>query len=89
MAFVGMRHAVLCRRRPLGKRVQNQANATNKQELDFTVSFRKVTPYTGRALSIRASDLQSKRSLTTDGLIMVVDIINISTCRVENAVRGI
>ena len=56
-----------------------------KQELDFTVSFRMVTRYTGRVLSIGASDLQSKRARTTDELI----IINISTCRVENAVRRV
>ena len=60
-----------------------------KQELDFTVSFRKVTRYTGRVLSIRASHLQSKRARTTDEVIIVVDIINISACRVENTVRGV
>ena len=71
------------------KKVQNQANTTISKELDLTVLFRKVTRYTGRALSIRTSDLQSKRARTTDEPIIVVDIINISTCRVENAVRGI
>ena len=89
MALVGTKHLVLCRRRPLGKNSSKLSKHDYKQKLDFTISFRKVTRYTGRVLSIRASDLQSKRAHTTDELIIVVDIINISACRVESAVRGV
>ena len=89
MALVGTRHAVLCGQRLLGKKISKSSKHNYMQELDFTFSFRKVTRYTGGSLSIRSSDLQSKGARTTDELIIVVDSIIISTCRVENVVRDV